>query len=71
MKRLKQLPKYKYRFERVVFIDSTWHQVNKISSDERLRGSYFVCLQFTVYVDLFSHVTFLVVFLHAVRYNGV
>lgn len=38
MKRLKKLPKYKYGFERVVFIDSTWHQVNKISSDERLRG---------------------------------
>ncbi|KAI0241743.1 DTW domain-containing protein 1 [Lamellibrachia satsuma] len=37
-KRLKKLPKYKDGFERVVFIDSTWHQVNKISTDERLKG---------------------------------
>lgn len=26
--------------ERVVFIDSTWHQVNKIKNDERLAGRY-------------------------------
>ena len=27
------------KIERVVFIDSTWHQVHKIASDERLKGN--------------------------------
>lgn len=30
--------------DRVVFIDSTWNQTSKISTDERLQGNYgFVC----------------------------
>lgn len=28
-----------YPLQRVVFIDSTWNQTNKISTDERLQGS--------------------------------
>lgn len=34
--------------QKVVFIDSTWNQTNKISMDERLQGTYQLCN----YVDL-------------------
>ena len=33
----KRLKTSSYPFERVVFIDSTWHTVTKIASDERLQ----------------------------------
>lgn len=29
-----------YPLQRVVFIDSTWNQTNKISTDERLQGNH-------------------------------
>lgn len=34
-------PLYKPLFDRVVFIDSTWHTVNKIASDHRLQGKIY------------------------------
>ena len=55
--------KFQAAFDRVVFIDSTWHTVNKISQDERLAGwldwvVFFQALQHPgSYYDLyFQHV---------------
>ena len=38
--------KYKKTFDKVVFIDSTWHQVTKIRNDERLQCMYFISFIF-------------------------
>lgn len=32
-----------FPLQRVVFIDSTWNQTNKISTDERLQGNHYIC----------------------------
>lgn len=36
----KDLESREHPLERVVFIDSTWNQTNKISTDERLQGNH-------------------------------
>lgn len=42
-----------FPLQRVVFIDSTWNQTNKISTDERLQGNH-ECLHFCSFQTAFT-----------------